>query len=617
MCGIAGWVAFDQNLANRRDILQRMTDTMALRGPDAEGLWIDGPVGLGHRRLAVIDLEGGRQPMAARTDAGSEAAVISYTGEAYNFEELRAELRSRGRRFETRSDTEVVLRAYLEWGEGFAARLNGMYAFAIWDVAAQQLVLVRDRMGVKPLYYLRTGDGVLFGSEPKAILAHPDAPRRVTADGLREVLDMVKTPGRAVFAGMNEVLPGELIVVSRAGLKKRRYWRLEAREHEHNLERAIRHTRDLLEDIVERQIVADVPLCSLLSGGLDSSVITALASKHLLEQGKENIRSFSLDFEDHGAEFVSNAFNLGSDTPFVRALVERIHSRHDEIVLDSSTMADPNLRKAIVRGLDQPPAFWGDMWPSLYRLFEAVRKQSTVALSGEAADEIFGGYRWFHDPEALKENTFGWLTSLTGKFFDGSALLDRGLLEELDLPGFRRDSYAQALAEVPVLPGESPLNRRMRQEVYVHATRCMQIMLDRKDRMSMAVGLEVRVPFCDHRLVDYVFNIPWEMKTFDGREKSILRAAASDLLPDAILDRVKNPYPATQDPAYERALRAALADVVADESAPAGPFLDMTRIRAVLERPVGVSSPRQDRIGIELAVGLNAWMSDYDVTLDL
>lgn len=616
MCGIAGWVAYDQNLAEQRHILQRMTDTMALRGPDAEGLWIDGPVGLGHRRLAIIDLEGGRQPMAAQNNAGA-AAVISYTGEVYNFVELRDELRSRGHVFETRSDTEVVLRAYLEWGEQFAERLNGMYAFAIWDVAAQKLLLVRDRMGVKPLFYSQTSEGVLFGSEPKAILAHPDAGRKVTADGLREILDMVKTPGRAIFAGMNEVLPGELVIVSRAGLKQRRYWRLEAHPHEHNLERTIRYTRDLLEDIVEKQIVADVPLCSLLSGGLDSSIITALASKHLLEQGKENIRSFSLDFEDHGSEFVENAFNLGSDTPFVRALVDRIRSRHDEIVLDSRTMADPALRTAIVRSLDQPPSFWGDMWPSLYRLFEAVRRRSTVALSGEAADEIFGGYRWFHDPDSLKENTFGWLTSVTGKFFDGSALLDRGLVERLDLPGFRRDSYAQALAETPALPGESPVNRRMRQEVYVHATRCIQIMLDRKDRMSMAVGLEVRVPFCDHRLVDYAFNIPWEMKTFDGREKSILRAAASDILPNVILDRVKNPYPATQDPAYEQALRAALADIVSDGSAPVRPLLDLQRVHEVLRRPVGASSPRQDRIAIELAIGLNLWMSDYRIDLDI
>lgn len=617
MCGIAGWVAYGHDLNDQRHVLDRMNDTMALRGPDAQGLWINGPVGLCHRRLSIIDLEGGRQPMVATHENRSTAAVLTYAGEVYNFEELRSELRTLGHRFDTRSDTEVVLHGYLEWGEGFVHRLNGMYAFAIWHIHTRELLLVRDRMGVKPLYYFKTDDGVIFGSEPKAILANPLAKRHVDADGLREILQMVKTPGQAVFEGMREVRPGELVRVSEKGLTTRRYWQLEAREHTDNLDRTIHTTRELLEDIMSRQIVADVPLCSLLSGGLDSSIVTALASKKLRSNGDGNIRSFSLDFADHGSTFVSNTFNVAPDTPFVRALVERIHSDHEEIVLDSGSMADPDLRMKVVRALDLPPAYWGDMWPSLYRLFEEVRKHSTVALSGEAADEVFGGYRWFHDPEALQENTFGWLTNSTRQFFDGTGLLDRGLLERLDGKQFIRDSYAQAISEVPVLPGESSVNRRMREETFVHLTRCMQLMLDRKDRMSMAVGLEVRVPFCDHRLVDYAFNIPWDMKTFDGREKSILRAAARDLLPDAILNRVKNPYPATQDPAYAHELRNAMADIIANRNSPVMPLLDADRVQQAVNRDIGQSSPRQDRIGLELAIGLNAWLTEYNVTLDL
>jgi asparagine synthase (glutamine-hydrolysing) len=617
MCGVTGWVSYSQDLRLQRQVLQDMTDTMALRGPDAEGLWIDGPVGFGHRRLSVIDLEGGRQPMLAKGKTGQDAAVITYSGEVYNFQALRAELQSRGHRFETCSDTEVVLMAYLEWGEAFVDRLNGIYAFAIWNIRTRQLLLVRDRAGVKPLFYYQTRDGVIFGSEPKALLANPLVPRRVKADGLREILEMVKTPGHAIFEGMREVLPGEWVRVTQNGLTSQRYWQLQAREHEHSLSQTISHTRDLLEDIVGRQVVADVPLCSLLSGGLDSSIITALASKKLLQSGKGNIRSYSLEFRDHGQDFVANNFNLTPDAPFVRALIEQIHSTHEEVILDSALMADPQLHAKVVRALDLPPAFWGDMWPSLYRLFEEVRKHSTVALSGEAADELFGGYRWFHDPQAIAENTFGWMTSATGKYFDGKALLDPGLVKQLDIPTFLKDSYAQAVNEVPVLAGESAVNRRMRQETYVHLTRCMQIMLDRKDRMSMAVGLEVRVPFCDHRLVDYAFNIPWEMKTFDGREKSILRAAVKDLLPASILDRVKNPYPATQDPAYERQLRASMSQIANDPNAPAKPLLDSKRIQQVLNTDIGASSARQNRIGMEMAIGLNTWLGEYDVTLEL
>ena len=617
MCGITGWLSYSQDMQAQRDTLQRMTDTMARRGPDAGGVWLSGPIGLGHRRLSIIDLEGGRQPMLARRDDGLEAAAINYSGEVYNFRELRAELKVRGHRFESRSDTEVVLRSYLEWGSAFVEHLNGMYAFALWDLRTQELLLVRDRMGVKPLYYYETADGLVFGSEPKALLANPLVPRTVRADGLREILEMVKTPGHAVFHGMREVLPGEVVRIDRQGLTRRRYWQLEAREHEDTLEQTIRRTRDLLEDIVQRQIVSDVPLCSLLSGGLDSSIITALASKKLLAAGKDNIRSFSVDFLDHGSAFTGDAVRGTPDAPFVRDLVERIHSSHHDIILDSRELADPALRSRVIEALDLPPAYWGDMWPSLYRLFEEVRQHSTVALSGESADEVFGGYRWFHDPVAIEAQTFPWMTSVTGKYFDGKSLFDPALLRQLDLPGFVQDTYSQALAEAPVLSSEGPTERRMRQMSYVNLTRFVQTLLDRKDRMSMAVGLEVRVPFCDHRLVDYAFNIPWEMKSFDGREKSILRAATRDLLPESISDRVKSPYPSTQDPAYEQALRTSLAQIMADKDAPVRTLLDASQVKRTLDRPMGDTSPMFDRMGIELAVGLNTWLTEQDVTLDL
>ena len=616
MCGIAGWLAFDQDLSHQREVLERMTLTMANRGPDASGLWVDGPVGLGHRRLSIIDLEGGVQPMISR-QGGKLAATITYSGEVYNFRELRNELRSRGHQFETGSDTEVVMRAYLEWGVAFTEQLNGMYAFAIWDARSQALHLVRDRMGVKPLYYFPTADGVIFGSEPKALLANPLVPRKVGASGLREIFEMVKTPGHAIFEGMHEVLPGEFITINRSGLKRHRYWQLEAREHTDDLQQTITHTRELLEDIVDRQIVADVPLCSLLSGGLDSSIITALASKKLLAAGKENIRSFSLDFVDHGGGFTGDAVRGTPDAPFVKDLVQKIRSTHGEILLDSREMADPQLRASIIRALDLPPAFWGDMWPSLYRLFEEVRRHSTVALSGESADEVFGGYRWFHDPDAIGAQTFPWLTSVTGKYFDGKPLFSRSLMDTLSMTEFLGDSYQQALAEVPELPGESAADVRMRQMTYVNLTRFVQTLLDRKDRMSMAVGLEVRVPFCDHRLVEYAFNIPWAMKAFDGREKSILRAATRDLLPASISDRVKSPYPSTQDPAYEAALRSDLAAIMADTHAPVRALLESGQVKETLARPLGSNSPMYDRMGMELAVGLNAWLSEYDVNLSL
>src|SRR5262245_51681468 len=298
MCGIAGWVSYGGEVKARRDVIAKMTETMALRGPDAKGIFIDRHVGLGHRRLAVIDLAGGVQPMQAEEE-GRVVASLVYTGEAYNFVELRDTLKHLGHRFKTCSDTEVVLRGYLQWGDKIAERLNGRFA------QSGKLFLVRDRMGVKPLFYYPTADGVLFGSEPKAILAHPWVRPRVNKDGLREILVLAKNPEVTVYAGMHEVRPGQVVRVNRDGIAKRRYWMLAAREHEDDLPRTIKTVAELLEDIVQRQIVADVPLCSLLSGGLDSSSVTALAHRAIFLQKGGRIRSFSVDFADHGAHFVA------------------------------------------------------------------------------------------------------------------------------------------------------------------------------------------------------------------------------------------------------------------------------------------------------------------------
>ncbi|MFI8931135.1 asparagine synthase (glutamine-hydrolyzing) [Streptomyces sp. NPDC053474] len=617
MCGITGWLDYERDLATASTTVRAMTRTMACRGPDAEGVWIGGHAALGHRRLSVIDLDGGRQPMTAEDDEGHTLAALTFCGEIYNYRELRTDLVARGHRFRTASDTEVVLRGYLQWGEDVATRLNGMFALAVWDVRREELLLLRDRMGVKPLYYLPTEHGVLFGSEPKAILANPRAPRRVSAEGLCEVLDMVKTPEVGVFQGMYEVRPGHTVRFARQGARARAYWKLEAREHTDDLATTIATTRALLEDIVERHMVADVPLCLLLSGGLDSSTVTALAARAAAARGLDPVRSFSVDFAHADDRFLPDAVRGMRDAPFVRDVVRHTGSRHTEVVLETDELTDPALRAAVLRAVDQPPAFWGDMWPSLYLLFRAVRQHSTVALSGEAADELFGGYRWFRNPNALRADTFPWLTSGSARYFGGRALLDKGFLDKLDLPGYRRDRYHEALAEVPALPGESEDDRLMRRVGYLNLTRFVQTLLDRKDRMSMALGLEVRVPFCDHRLVEYVFNTPWAMKSFDGREKSLLRAAAAELLPASVRERVKSPYPATQDPSYERALRGRLAALLADADAPVLPLLDRSRARAMADRPVGDVSRPYDRGGLEMALWLNAWLTEYDITLDV
>ncbi|MFC7331085.1 asparagine synthase (glutamine-hydrolyzing) [Marinactinospora rubrisoli] len=614
MCGITGWVDFERDLTREGDALSAMTDTMACRGPDARGVWLSPHAAVGHRRLSIIDLAGGAQPMADAPD-GAEGAVLTYSGEVYNYPELRARLTARGHHFRTDSDTEVVLRGYLEWGEDVVDRLNGMYAFAVWDARAERLLLVRDRMGIKPLFYHPTPHGVVFGSEPKALLANPLVDAVVDEDGLRELLGFVKTPERSVYRGMHEVRPGHVVRVDRDGVHRRRYWRLEAREHTDDLATTIRTVRELLEDIVERQLVSDVPRCTLLSGGLDSSALTALAAGRLRAAGAERVRSFAVDFVGYAEHFHPDPLRDTPDAPYVRELSRHVGADHTDIVLSSGDLTDQGARAAVLRGNDAPVAI-GDMYTSLYLLFRAIRERSTVALSGESADEVFGGYRQFHDPEAVNADTFPWL-AVAGPRRGGAPWLAPEVARRLDLPGYREAAYRAALAEVPHVPGVSAGERRMREICYLHLTRFVQILLDRKDRMSMANGLEVRVPFCDHRLVQYVFNTPWAMKSFDGREKSLLRAATRDLLPASIADRRKSPYPSTQDPLYDRALRKELAGVLGDPDAPVRPLLDVGRARDLLTESGDAETERRARAGVEMILGLDAWLRRYRPELRL
>ncbi|MBD0747947.1 asparagine synthase (glutamine-hydrolyzing) [Streptomyces sp. CBMA152] len=606
MCGITGWISFDRDLRAEQDTVDAMTETMDCRGPDDRGTWTGGPAALGHRRLAIIDLPGGHQPMTARTERGS--VVLVYSGETYNFTELRAELAARGHRFTTQSDTEVVLRGYLEWGEAVADRLNGMYAFAIWDEPRQRLVMIRDRMGIKPFYYYETPDGVLFGSEPKAILANPLARRTVGLDGLRELFVMVKTPGQAVWDGMKEVEPGTVVTVDRNGLRRHVYWSLETRPHDDGRDATVTHVRDLLDDIVRRQLVADVPRCVLLSGGLDSSVLTALAARRLAAKG-ERVRSFSVDFAGRTENFIADELRPTPDSPYAHDVARSAGTRHQDIVLDSHALADQELRAKVIRARDLPTGL-GDLDSSLHLLFQAVREHSTVALSGESADEVFGGYRQFFDEEARTARTFPWLVHHKDHFGDGAALLRPEVNAALDLPSFVRDSYDTAVAGVQRLDGESDFEYRMRVMSHLHLTRFVRVLLDRKDRASMAVGLEVRVPFCDHRLVEYVYNAPWSLKSFDGREKSLLREAAADVLPQSVYDRVKSPYPSTQDPKYAVALQEHGKDLLARGDHAVFELVDRERLLAAV-RDDAPQTTQAARTGLEHALDLALWIDMY------
>ncbi|MQS08822.1 asparagine synthase (glutamine-hydrolyzing) [Streptomyces alkaliphilus] len=620
MCGIAGWAGPGTPLPAAPDTAEAMVRVMACRGPDGQGVWRDPHATLVHTRMAVIDLTGGAQPMTAEEN-GEEIAVLTYCGEIYNFRELRTELTGRGHRFRTRSDTEVVLRSYLEWGGACVERLEGMFAFAVWEPRERRLFLARDRFGIKPLYYAVIDGGIVFGSEPKALLAHPGVRPVVDLDGLRVLFSMARAPGETVYRQIRELPPAHTLTLRPGGHSSRRWFALEATPHTDTLEQTVGTVRELLEDSVSRELSSDVPLSVMLSGGLDSSSVAALAARALAHRGEGPVRTSTVTYTGYSDNFQPDLVRSAPDSPYARAVAEHTGAEHREIELTTTDLTDPEARRTVLRAQDIPAPF-GDMDTSTYQAFAGVRRHSRVALTGESADEIFGGYSWVHIPDLADEEQFPWVAF--EQWHPGTrAGLGRGLLSpefenRLDMPGYYADRYAQAMAGIPRLAGESPGERRAREICHLHLTHWLPRLLERNDRLSMVSGLEVRVPFCDHRLVQYAYNIPAEMKTFDGREKSLLRAAVRDLLPEEVLDRPKAPFPVSQDPTYAKTLHQEFHEVLEDPHSPVLPLLDTVASRDFL---AGLrEGDRQDwlhRMNVEMVLQVNTWLRDHGVTLEV
>ncbi|MEV4003879.1 asparagine synthase (glutamine-hydrolyzing) [Actinomadura sp. NPDC049753] len=601
MCGITGWADWTRDLSTQGPVVTAMTRTQAPRGPDDEGTWLSRHAALGHRRLAVIDIEGGRQPML-RNGHDGEPVVITFSGEIYNFHELRERLRSAGWSFRTRSDTEVLLTAYLQWGADLVTRLNGMYAFAIWDEHARRLLLVRDRLGIKPLYYARVGDGIIFGSEPKALLAHPEMKAEVDLEGLAELtaVPRARTPGHAVYRGMRELKPGCLVVADASGCRESRYWRLEARPHTEDFRATTDEVRSLLTDIVRRQIVADVPVGTLLSGGIDSSAITALAAREFAGE----LTSYSVSVPSP-ARPGSDLWRPSPDEPYARLVAERLGLKHSVVQVDTDSLVE-GLDRGL-RARDLPG--WGDLDVSMYHLFSGVRGDCTVALSGESADEMFGGYTWQVDDRYVRHTSFPWMYARRQPQF----LLREEVRRAIRPEDYEADRYREALAEVPHVDGEDRTGRRQREVFHLGLTRWLGALLDRKDRMSMAVGLEVRVPFADHRLAEYLFNVPADMKADGGTEKALLRRACADLLPEEIVNRPKSAYPASRDPGYVETLKNLVIEMIDEPGAPLFDLMDRAEVRRAvtseLDALPGPITARTSAIGLSYLLELNRWLT--------
>ena len=535
--------------------MQDMRLKIHRRGPDSEGEFLAEHVGLAHTRLSIRDLAGGGQPITRGR------FTIVYSGEIYNADELKGELIRKGFSFATTSDTEVVLNGFICWGEGFVSRLNGTFAFAIWD--GESLFLYRDHVGVKPLFYWLKDGFLVFASEHKALFAHPYIQPEIDINSLREVfaLGPAHTPGNGVYKDVKELLPAHYAVFSPDGLRQTCYWQLESRPHEESYDATVERVRELVRDAIERQLVSDVPICSLLSGGVDSSIITAVAAKKL-----GVLNTFSFDFKDNDKHFCANAFQPERDRPFVEKMLAQYPLRHSFLECAEEELAQ--LLYPAVEAKDLPGM--ADIDSSLLYFCAKVAQENKVALTGECADEIFGGYPWFYREDLLNADSFPWSRSIETR----EMLLSREFRQELKLEEYADAAYRQALAEVPPLHGENPLEARRRQISYLNLHWFMQTLLTRMDRASMYSGLEARVPFADPRIVEYLWNVPWEMKCRGGVVKGLLRDAFKELLPTGLLMRKKSPYPKTYNPNFTRILSESLLNLLGDSTSPLAPLLD-------------------------------------------
>lgn len=607
MCAIAGWIDFRESLKDKVKIAEKMADTMLRRGPDEGGFYYSDNALLIHRRLSVVDISGGKQPMSLKWHG--EDYTIIYNGELYNCEEIRSELSKLGHEFQGHSDTEVLLHAWAEWQTGCLERLNGIYAFAVWN--GRQLYLVRDRMGVKPLFYYRTKDGIIFASEIKTLLSHPDIPHVIDREGLCELLLLSpgRTPGCGIFKGIKELKRGEFLRLDKDSSEIVTYWRLKAMEHTENEKETVEKVRYLTEDAIKRQLVSDVPLCCFLSGGLDSSIISAEAARLYRDKG-EILHTYSVDYRDNDKYFQKSLFQPNSDGEYIKLMREFIGSYHHETVLDNELLFAALEEAVAARDL---PGM-ADIDSSLLLFCREIKKTHTVALSGECADEIFGGYPWYHNEEILFDDCFPWSRTTDVR----RAVLKKGLLP--DGESYLRERYLQTVKSTEYLPTDSRLDRRMREMFMLNVDWFMQTLLDRKDRMSMYSGLEVRVPFCDHRIAEYCFNMPWKYKALHGREKGILRAAVKDLLPEEIVERKKSPYPKTHNPVFLKLGIEKMRELFSGGSLLSELF-DKEEVERLAENPDMLPSPWYGQLMrvpqiLAYLYQLDVWFKKYDVNIE-
>lgn len=613
MCGIVGIINYKENIQDQYSILRNMVKTIEKRVLDEDGLYFSKHVNLGHTRKDTVK---GKQPMSAKID--EVTYTIIYNGEIYNTEELREILKENGFKFKGTSDTEVLLKSYVFYGKDVVKHLNGVFAFAIWNDKKEEIFIARDHFGIKPFYYTFVEDNFIFASEIKSILEHPKCSAIIDKKGVQELFGIgpSHTPGKTPFKGIQELEPANFIVYNKDCFRKEEYWKLETKEHDDDLKTTCEKIRFLLKDSVERQLISDEPVATLLSGGLDSSIISKIASDYYKREYGEKLRTFSVDYVDQEKNFVRNDFQPNTDKHYIDLMVNKLETDHTKIILDTPELFE-SLEDAMI-ARDFPGM--ADVDSSYLLFFKNIKKHNIkVALSGECSDEIFGGYPWYFREDALKSNTFPWSIALEER----QKLLNKDISNKINLKEYIDEEYSNSLSKVEFLESDSDINKKHRELIYLTSNWFMQTLLDRTDKMCMYSGFEARVPFCDFRIVEYAWNIPWEMKAYKGREKGLLRYAFEDILPEEIVYRKKSPYPKTHNPNYCKIVKNKLSQIMEDKNAPIHNLLNQEYILEIIKTE-GKAFSRpwfgQLMTGPQLMaylIQVNMWLERYNPKIEI
>lgn len=530
MCAILGWINYDEDLEDKVPLFHDMLSLMNCRGKDDTGYYITDNIMLGHKRLAIMDLENGHQPMKYMN------YTIVFNGEIYNADKIRDELINYGYSFDSHCDTEVIIKGFHCFGVEILDKLEGIFAFCIYNSEDDSLFLARDRFGVKPLYYSYVNSNFIFSSSIKSILKSGVVDATLDLKKLGEILALgpSKRLGSGVFLDINELRPAHYMIFKKGRVKVKRYWNVKSKRCNDTFEDASKLVNKYLTDSIRRQMVSDVDIATLLSGGLDSSIISAVVSLNK----EDTLTTYSIDYEDNDKYFKKNNFQVARDNDFIKIMSDRFNTNHISKVISQIDVVEYLRDTLILR--DYPGMI--DIDSSLYWFSKEISKDYKVILSGEVADEIFGGYPWFYKDELNERKSFPWINNIDYR----EKLINKNLRKRLNIKRILSKEYKRTIRELRFRDRFDKYKRLF----YVNMTHFMTTLLDRKDRMTMGATIEARVPFADTKLVEYLWNLPFDYKYRDGKEKYLLKYAFKDIIPDEVLNRKKNPYPKSHNPIF-------------------------------------------------------------------